>query len=97
MADGIVGIPLKRNGWPRPGHPHVERVMQEQVGKDRTDHAALRRPGIARLDHAIFPLHRRLQPALHIEQHPRAAGMSANRTQEQRVIDAVEEHLGVTP
>ena len=58
-------------------------------------HAALRRPCIARLDYAIFPLHWRLQPALHIEQHPRTAGMSPNRTQEQRMIDAVEERLDV--
>ena len=72
MTDGVVGIPLEWNGRPCPSHPHVEPVVQEQVGEDRTDHAGLRRPRVARLDDAVFPLHRRLQPALHVEQHPRA-------------------------
>ena len=39
MHDDIVGITLKPNRRVLPDHPHVERVMHEQVGQDGRNHA----------------------------------------------------------
>ena len=69
--------------------------MQEQVGQDRTDHATLRSPRTPRLECAIFPLHRRLQPALNVEQCPHAVGMPTQRAQQQLPVKTVKERLDV--
>src|SRR5262249_35632310 len=42
MDDCIVSETLEVDGRKRPRHPHVERIMQEQVGQERTDGTALR-------------------------------------------------------
>src|SRR4051794_21412960 len=40
VTDSIVGIPLKRHTGKLSPHPHVERVMQEQVGQQGANHAS---------------------------------------------------------
>src|SRR5215467_8506418 len=71
-------------------HPRVERIVQEQVCKERADDPTLRRSGCARHDAAVLHLHRRLQPALDVEQHPRAVRMMTDRLEQQLPIDTVE-------
>jgi hypothetical protein len=39
VDDCIVSISFEPNARKFPMHPQVERIMQEQVGKQRTDHA----------------------------------------------------------
>src|SRR5208282_1304912 len=85
-------------------HPRVERVMQEQVRQDGAYDPALRSSRGARHDAAVLHLHRSLQPALDVEQHPGAIGMTTDRPEHQFPIYAVEvpfdvdiEHPVVSP
>src|SRR5499433_4336192 len=71
-------------------HPRIERIVQEQVCKERADDPTLRGSRCARHDAAVLHLHRRLQPALDVEQHPRAVRMMTNRLEQQLPIDTVE-------
>src|ERR1700693_3648105 len=68
----------------------MERIMKEQVGRERADDPTLRRTRHARHDAAVLHLHRRLQPALDIEQYPRTVRMTTDRLEQQLPIDAVE-------
>src|ERR1700745_1957432 len=76
-------------------HPHVERVMQEQVRQQRTDDSSLRRSRRARHDAAIFQLHWRFQPAFDVEQYPCAIRMVTDRPEQQLPINAVKESAHV--
>src|SRR5213076_382958 len=49
----------------------------------------------SRHDAAVLHLHRRLQPALDVEQYPATVGMTTDRPEHQLPIDAVEETLDV--
>src|SRR5215813_2309245 len=69
-----------------------------------SNHPTLRRPRSSRHDAAVLHLHRRLQPALDVEQYPRAIRMTPDRLEHQLPIDAVEvsfdvdvEHPVVSP
>ena len=42
MDNRIIRIALKPDARILPLHPEIERIVQEQVGKQRTDHTALR-------------------------------------------------------
>src|SRR5580698_710025 len=95
VTDRVIRIALKGYLRMLTRHPRVERVVQEQVGQDRTDHASLRGPRTAWLECAILPLHRRLQPALNVEQYPRAVGMPTQRAQQQLPVETVEKRLDV--
>jgi hypothetical protein len=64
--------------------------MKEQIGENRARHTALRGSRIARLKTAIFPLHRRLQPTLNVEQHPGLVGMFPKRPEKEPVVETVE-------
>src|SRR5262249_12019506 len=85
-----VRVPLERNVRIVSRHPRVERIVQEQVCKERADDPTLRSSRCARHDAAVLHLHRRLQPALDVEQHPRAVRMMTNRLEQQLPIDTVE-------
>ncbi len=61
------------------------------------DHPTLRRSRCARHDAAVLHLHRRLQPALDIEQHPRTVRMTMDRLELQLPIDTVEVTLTFMP
>src|SRR5262245_8029306 len=69
--------------------------MQKQIRQKRTDSAPLRRPCGARHNATVPPLLRRLQPALDVEQHPRAIRVMADSLEQQLPIDAVEETFDV--
>jgi len=78
VTNRIIRIALEWNVRVISRHPHVERVVQEQVRQQRADDTSLRRPRRARHDAFIFQLHRRLQPAFDVEQHPCAIRMLAD-------------------
>src|SRR5215831_6627029 len=80
----------KRNVRIASRHPRVKRIVQEQVCKERADDPTLRRSRCARHDAAVLHLHRRLQPALDVEPHPRAVRMMTDRLEQQLPIDTVE-------
>src|SRR5215475_2611859 len=66
----IVSETLEVDGRKRPRHPHVERIMQEQVGQERTDDTALR--GAFRPFHQdpVRTLDRGTQPPAHVQPYP---------------------------
>src|SRR5260221_5250243 len=70
MDDYIVSETLEVDGRKRPRHPHVERIMQEQVGQERTDDTALR--GAFRPFHQdpVRTLDRGTQPPAHVQPYP---------------------------
>ena len=39
MDDDVIGITLKGNGWITPPHPHIERIMEEEIGQQRADYS----------------------------------------------------------
>jgi len=65
-------------------------TTQSYLLRPRSHDPTLRRTCHARHDAAILHLHRRLQPAFDIEQHPRAVRMTTDRLEQQLPIDAVE-------
>jgi len=69
--------------------------MQKQIRQERTDYTPLRRPRRTRNNAPILHLLRCLQPALNVEQHPRAIRMMADGLEQQLPIDAVEEAFDV--
>lgn len=95
MADDVVRIPLEHYPRMRLHHPPVEDIMQEQVRQQWTDDAPLWSSCCARLQPSLLRLHRGLQPALDIKQHPTAVRMFAERLEHKLVIDAVEEPFDV--
>src|SRR6516165_4128761 len=104
VTDDIVHIPLERDVRVGPRHPPVERIVQKQVCQQGTDDPTLWRSCLAWDDAAILHLHRRLQPAIDVEQHPWAVRMMADRFEQQLPVDTVEvafyvdvEHPIVTP
>ena len=44
VADRVIGVALERNVREVPGHPHVERIVEEEIGQKGADHPALWRP-----------------------------------------------------
>src|SRR5947207_2662144 len=79
VTDDVVRVSLERNVRISPRHPYVERVVQEQVRQQGTDDSTLWRSRRAWDDAPILHLHRRLQPAFDIEQHPRAVRVMTDR------------------
>ena len=49
VKHGVIGVSGEPNAGKMPRHPEIERVMQEQIGQDRRNDAALRRALVARL------------------------------------------------
>src|SRR5580700_3523832 len=77
------GAPLPSNGKLRVG-------VESYLLRSGSDDPTLRRSRCARHDTAVLHLHRRLQPALDVEQHPRAVRMMTDRLEQQLPIDTVE-------
>src|SRR6516165_1505315 len=78
--------------------------MQKQIRKDGAYDPSLRSSRRARHDAAVLYLHRSLQPAFDVEQHPGRVRMMTDRLEHQFPIDAVEvsfdvdvEHPVVSP
>src|SRR6202007_2550849 len=90
MTNGVIRVALERDVRTPSRHPHVERIMQKQIRQDGAYDPSLRRSRHSRHDAAILHLHRSLQPALDVEQHPRSVRMTTDRPERQLPIDAVE-------
>src|SRR5476651_1837006 len=90
MTNGVIRVSLERDVRIGSLHPHIERVVQEQIRQDWAYNPALRSSRDSRHDAAILQLDRSLQPALDIEQHPRLVRMTTDRPEHQLPIDAVE-------
>jgi hypothetical protein len=56
MHDRIIGITLERQIWVMFPHPHVKRVMQEQIGQQWTGNASLRRAPFTRNNSSLLVL-----------------------------------------
>ena len=72
-------------------HPGIEPIVQEQVGEARGDRAALRRALDPWEQGSIGPLHRGLQPALHVQHDPFLVGVVRDRLQHQVPWNGVKE------
>ena len=84
--DDIIGIALEGDGGLFPLHPGIERIMQEEIGKDRADTTPLRDP-LSPLDEgAILALHGGLEPPYHRQEDPWTGRVLAERPQQQRLI-----------
>src|SRR6201998_2912786 len=90
MTNGVIRVALERDVRTPSRHPHVERIMQKQIRQDGAYDPSLRRSRHSRHHAAILHLHRSLQPALDVEQHPRSVRMTTDRPERQLPIDAVE-------
>ena len=74
-----IGIALEGDGGLFPLHPGIERIMQEEIGKDRADTTPLRDP-LSPLDEgAILALHGGLEPPCHIQEDPWTGRVLAER------------------
>lgn len=91
----VIAVPFERDSRIVPGHPHVERVMHEEVGQQGRDRRALRAAPIPAHQRSVRALDRRHQPPAHIQQHPRKAGVTLDRTHQQTMVDGVEERPDV--
>src|SRR5277367_5283340 len=63
VTNGIVRVSLEWDVRISSRHPHVERVVQEQIRQQWTYHPTLRRSRRPRHDAAVLHLYGRLQPA----------------------------------
>jgi hypothetical protein len=91
MDDGIVRIALELDVRKRPPHPEVERVMQEEIGQQRTRHSALRRASRPLFQSAVWFLHRGTKPPCDVQPDPRAVGVVRHGTLDQFMRDGVKE------
>ena len=90
VTNDVVRITLERDVRILPRHPHIERIVQKQICQQGANYPALRRPGPARYDTAIFHLNGHLQATLDVEQHPATVRMVTDGLEQQLPIDAVE-------
>ena len=60
VHDRVVAVALERNGRELPGHPRIERVVQEQVREQRGDRRSLRGTAIPRYQRPVGLLQRRV-------------------------------------
>ena len=57
VRDDVIGVALEGDGRLFALHPGIERIMQEEIGKDRADTTPLRDPLSSLDEGAILPLH----------------------------------------
>ena len=95
VQDHIVRVALERDRRILPDEPHVERVVQEDVRQHGRDRRALRATAIPGLQGAVLQLQRRFEPPLNVEQDPPQIGVVSYRSQNERVVERVEERLQV--
>jgi len=95
MRDDLIGRALEGDSRLCPLHPGIERIMQEEIRKDRADTTPLRDP-LSPLDEgASLALHGGLEPPCHRQEAPWTGRVRAERPQQQRMIHVVTEPLAV--
>ena len=90
MRDDIIGIALEGDGGLFPLHPGIERIMQEEIGKDRADTPPLRDPLSPLAEGAILAAHGGLEPPCYIQEDPWTGRVRAECPQQQRMINVVK-------
>src|SRR5262249_56821768 len=90
MDDRIVRISLESDAREGPLHPDIERIVQKEIGQQRTDHAPLRRAARPLFQGAIRPLHRRTYPAPDVQPDPWNVGGVFHGAFHQLMIQTVE-------
>ena len=90
MDHRIVCKPLERDRRKLPDHPRIQRIMQEQVGEDWGDRTALRHALDPLNQRPVGPLHRGLQPALHVHHDPFLVAVARDRPQHQIPRDGIK-------
>ncbi|BDV36192.1 hypothetical protein SS37A_37220 (plasmid) [Methylocystis iwaonis] len=95
MNNRIVGVSAKPNAPQMAIHPLVEGIVQEQVRQQRRNDSALRSAFVSRSDIAIRGLHRRFQPAFHVQQDPGRLAVLPQRPHQELMIDVVEQTFDV--
>lgn len=93
----IVAVALKPDSRKLPDHPHIKRIVHEQVSQQRADRRPLRGTAIP-CDQGAIPLRQRgTKPPLHIQQDPPLIrrNMVSNRPFHEVPGHSVEEFLDV--
>jgi len=83
VDDGIVRITLELNLRKHPPHPAIKRIMQEEIGQQRTDDSALRRASCPLFQGAVCSLHGSSKPPRNIQPYPRTVGVLCHSTVDQ--------------
>ena len=91
----IIRVALKRTLRERAPHPDVECIVQEEVGQERTDDAALRRSSGPRFQGTVQHLNGGTQPPRDVQPEPRNVGVVSHGAFDEIVIQGVKESLDV--
>src|SRR5882672_6011986 len=95
MDDGTVRITLELDRPILPPHPEIKRIMQEEIGQQRTDDSALRRASCPLLQSAICLLHGSTKPPRNIQPQPWAVGVVCHSTLNQVMWNGIKERFDV--
>lgn len=95
MANYIVGKSLEWCLRMIPPHPHVERIVQKEIGKQGADYSSLWRPFLPAAQRAIYHLNRRFQPPFNVEDYPVTFGMFPHRPHQELMVNIIEKALDV--
>ena len=90
VHEPVIRIPAPGRLGIGPRHPDVERIMQEEIGQQRTNDAPLRSSPRALHKGSIRKLQGSRQPPLNIEPYPFAIRMLIQCLQQQPMLDVVE-------
>src|SRR6266542_3554731 len=95
MHDGVVRVALERDARIVPLHPQIKRVVEKQVGQQRTDDTTLRRALAPRLQGSIHSLYRGTEPPPNVQTNPRHVGVVGHGALDQIMIQTVKERFDV--
>ena len=95
MANHIIGKPFERDVRVVLPHPHIERIVQEEIRQERADYSSLWGPLLPTALSAVSHLNRRSQPPFDIEHHPFTVGMFPYRPHQEVMIDCIKETLDI--
>ena len=70
VDDCTIRVALKRGAWVKPSHPDIKRIVQGQVGQQRTHDTALQRAFRSLLQRAIQLLHGGTKPPRNVVPEP---------------------------
>jgi hypothetical protein len=97
MDDRVVGIALELDRWKIPAHPDIERVVQEQVGEQRTDDPTLRRALRSLLVGTVWSSHWGTKPPRDVQADPRKVGVLGDGSLDEIMIETIEGTHDILP
>jgi hypothetical protein len=90
VYQSIVSIAAPGNTRKRACHPDIERIVQKEIGEDRTDYSSLR-SSLGPFDQVpIRLLQRSRQPSSYVKPHPFTLRVLFQRLGEQRMVYVVK-------